>query len=323
MKIHAVVFIAIIGFTACSQQPAPRITSQPQPRPQPSHWYDSTYLEYYDAYGPVRMIKDSERKLVFNRNGRLLSQLTQDSGGDFEVRYHYHGDGRLDHITSYRNGAEYRLSDYEYNDNIELQTVRYLDYASGQQFHSRHKIQLLANGGWFSIDIPVERIELPLYKQFDAQGQLVWSSKSDFNHGVGRHFNLSVGDMVISSQVIHENTVQMAGVGGYGYKYDDQGRLGKVTSYSDNDNKAYHTTTYSYSTQGLLAGELKVYMGKSLFNDSLDSNRSPRQEVNYRYFKIDPYGNWTRREVTVRQDGKTERFQQQFRQRRRLEYFEQ
>jgi hypothetical protein len=311
-------FIAIIAFTSCSQQPAQQISSQHAEKAHPSHWYDSTYLEYYDASGPVRSITNDDQKHIFNASGRLLSQLSLNSGGDFEIRYSYHDDGRLDKVVSYRNGAKYRLSDYQYDDHKQLQTVRYLDYASGQQFHSKHQTQPLAKG-WFTIDIPVEDVDLPLYKQYNEQGQLVWSSKSDFNHGIGRHFNLTVNDIVISARVDHANTLQMHGVGGYGYEYDNLGRLWKITSYNDNDQQVYHTTTYSYSQQGLLAGELKVYVSDSWFNDSLDNNRSHRQEVDYSYFEIDSHSNWTRRNVLVRQGGKTKRIQQQ----RRLEYFEQ
>jgi hypothetical protein len=190
--------VALLGLImSCAEQPSKQLSNKTVDRPLLSHWYDSTYLEYYDAYGPVRSIANPRQKLEFNQNGRLLRQLSQDGDGDFEVRYAYHDDGRLDRITSYRNGGEYRLSEYLYDENNELRQVRFLDYGSGQQFHSKHKTQRLKSG-WFAVDIPVEQIDLPLYKQFDDGGQLVWSSKSGFNHGVGRHFNLPVGDSVFS-----------------------------------------------------------------------------------------------------------------------------
>ncbi|WP_455212359.1 hypothetical protein [Kaarinaea lacus] len=315
--ILAAIVAMIAVFTAgCSQQPSKELSFKAVERTTPSRWYDNSYLEYFDAYGPVRTIINSEQKLVFRADGRLESQLSQNSGGDFEIRYNYHDDGRLDRITSYHNGAPYRLSEYQYDDNKDLQQVRYLDYDSGQQFHSKHKTQPLKSG-WFAVDLPVEQVELPLYKQFDGQGRLVWSSKSEFNHGVGRHFNLSVGDSVISSRVINAYTLQMHGIGGYGYEYDSQGRLWKVTSYNDDNHDVYHTTRYFYNEQGLIKAEAKLLLGKSLFNDSLNPEQAQSQTVNYHYQSTDQYGNWTYRTVTVTNGGKQNRFEQM----RRIEYY--
>ena len=300
----------------CTQQPVKELSHNAVQRTLPSRWYDHTYLEYFDAYGPVRTIVNSEQKLVFNRDGRLIRQLTQSSGGNLEIRYDYHDDGRLDRITSYHNGARYRLSEYHYDEDKKLQQVRYLDYRSEQQFHSRHKTQPVKSG-WFAVDIPVEQVDLPLYKQFDDQGQLVWSSASDFNHGVGRHFNLSVGDSVISSRVINAYTMQMQGIGGYGYEYDGEGRLWKVTSYNDNNNEVYHTTRYFYNEQGLLKAEAKLLVGKSLFNDSLNPDQAQTQTVNYDYHSTDQYGNWSYRTVVVTSDSRRNEFEHK----RQIEYF--
>lgn len=315
MLVACVVVIGAI-VASCTQQPIKELSHKAVQRTLPSHWYDSSYLEYFDAYGPVRTIVNSDQKLAFSRDGRLVSQLSQSSGGDFEIRYSYFDDGRLDRITSYRNGAQYRLSEYHYDDNKDLQQVRYLDYISEQQFNSEHKTQHLKSG-WFAVDLPVEQVDLPLYKQFDDQGQLVWSSSSDFNNGVGRHFNLSVGDAVISSRVINAYTIQMHGIGGYGYEYDGQGRLWKVTSYNDNNHDVYHTTRYFYNEQGLLKAEAKLLLGKSLFNDSLNPDQAQTQTVNYDYHGTDQYGNWTYRTVIVTNDGKQNRFEQK----RQIEYF--
>jgi hypothetical protein len=318
MRTKLAVSLVIIAVCAvsCTQQPSKGLSHKSVKRPPLSRWYDNSYLEYFDAYGPVRTIISREQKLVFSQNGRLMSLLTQNSDGDFEIRYTYHDDGRLDRITSFRNGGEYRLSEYHYDDDNELQQVRYLDYGSGQQFHSNHKTQPLKTG-WFAIDIPVEQIDLPLYKQFNEQGQLIWSSNSDFNNGVGRHFNLSVGDSIFSSHVINEYTLQMQGIGGYGYDYDNQGRLWKVTSFNDNNHNVYHTTTYSYNDQGLIEAETRRMLGKSLFNDSLNPEQPQTQTVNYRYQGTDDFGNWTYRTVIVNSSAKQSRFDEQ----RRIEYF--
>ena len=313
----AYVMVIVVFAASCTQQSVKGLSHKAVERTQPSRWYDNSYLDYFDAYGPVRAIINSEQELVFNRDGRLLSQLSQNTGGDFDIRYAYYDDGRLDRITSYRNGAQYRLSEYQYDDNNELQQVYYLDYGSGQQFHSKHKTQALKSG-WFVVDIPIEQVDLPLYKQFDDQGRLVWSSKSDFNNGVGRHFNLSVSDSVFSSRVINAYTLQMHGVGGYGYEYDGQGRLWKVTSYNENNLDVYHTTRYFYSEQGLLEAEAKLLLGKSLFNDSLNPDQPQTQTVNYDYHGTDQYGNWTYRTVIVTSDGRQNRFDQK----RRIEYFD-
>lgn len=170
MRVNTAAGIVLTSIlVACTHQPSKELSGKAVERSMPSHWYDNTYLEYFDAYGPVRAITSSEQKLLFSKNGRLLSQVKLDNAGDFEVRYTYLDDGRLDRITSYNNGGQYRLSEYGYDENNKLQEIRYLDYGSGQQFRSEHKTQPLASG-WFTVDVPVEQIDLPLYKQFDAKG---------------------------------------------------------------------------------------------------------------------------------------------------------
>jgi len=307
--------VVVLVLTACAQQPAKQLSGKAVERSLPSRWYDNTYLEYFDAYGAVRMIATGEQKLLFNEHGRLVSQATMDNLGDFEVRYTYHDDGRLNQINSFNSGGRYRLSEYIYDDNNALQEIRYEDFGSGQKFRSKHKTQPLASG-WFSVDVPVEQIDLPLYKQFDEQQQLVWSSKSGFNHGPGRHFSLAVNDSVISAQILNAYTVQMHGIGGYGYEYDDQGRLWQIHSFNDNNHQVYHTTTYSYNEQGLLRAEEKVIVGESLFNDAL-TDQEKIQSVSYQYHNTDQYGNWTRRTV-IADNGREKTSYKQIRQ---IEYF--
>ena len=101
----------------------------------------------------------------------------------------------------------------------------------------------------------------------------------------------------------------MHGIGGYGYQYDELGRLWKINSYNDNDQNVYHTTSYSYNTQGLLKAELKVLVGKSLFNDSLNP-QAQTQTVSYQYHSTDHYGNWTYRTVIVNDGGRNTRTDQ-------------
>lgn len=323
MGVTAVVAIAV---GACAHVPPEGLSRKAVVRSAPSKWYDGSYVEYFDAYGPVRTIRllksdkvNVERTLLFNEHGRLVRQENQDNKGILQIRFAYLENGRLQQVKSFVNGSEYRLSQYLYTaddnytadnkytvNNKALQKIRYLDYASGRQKHTQHKIQPLDDDGWFAIEKPVEQIELASYKQFDREGRLVWSSQSGFNHGPGRLFYIAVNDAISNARVIEENTPHMRGTGGYGYEYDAQGRLSKVTSFNGNDNMTYHTTTYRYNEQGLLQRETQVFAGRSLFNESL--NRPMNRTVDYRYHNTDEYGNWTHRIVVIGEGSRQIRF---------------
>ncbi|WP_455204751.1 hypothetical protein, partial [Kaarinaea lacus] len=101
------------------------------------------------------------------------------------------------------------------------------------------------------------------------------------------------------------------GVGGYGYRYDDSGRLETAISYNANDFGIYHQTTYQYNDQGLLQSEQKTVNGESLFNASENS------KVQYDYVQTDDYGNWLLRRVNAQSPLPSKSFIEK----RQIEYF--
>ncbi|MGD8571736.1 MAG: hypothetical protein PVG89_12360 [Gammaproteobacteria bacterium] len=270
-------------------------------------WHDFSHRSYYGLKGPVqrlvikavkvRQANPSEDipatlsdgwRLRFNRRGRLVSKKRISDDVPYETQYEYAADGEtLKRVISYYDGSLWRTSDYHY-DRGQLASVSFTDHTNNDRFSVRVRRQVIPRG-WFESQLPVEKMDVPIHNKFENGNKLVWSSKGGINNGPAALYFIQTVDGVTSSSVVNEDTVQMAGQGGYRYHYYGNGLLKSVESYSAHDNELYHTTTYQYDDLQLLKSEHKVVTGESVFNEAADAS------VDYEYQEIDQYGNWLQR----------------------------
>lgn len=311
----AAVMLASIALLSCTlPQPSP---SQPgrqsvalASRDNLLQWHDATHKAYYGLKGPVNMLVvepvELEQsttdeplpqeamftwQLQFNQQGRLLRRSRVGGEALFETVYEYRADGKsLQRVVSYYDGKPWRSSEYMYKDDM-LTQVAFRDHSRNDRFAINIFRQPTAQG-WFEIQVPLEKIDLPVYNQFHDDGMLVWSSKGGVNNGLGDLYTIATVDNVVSSSVLNRDTAQMAGQGGYRYRYDDAGLLVAVESYSAHGNALFHTTAYEYNDLQLLVSERTKVTGESVFNEAADA------AVDYRYRSIDQHGNWLQRTLT-------------------------
>jgi len=289
-----------------------------------SRWYDETYKSYYELKGqveyvvinPVRAssgeVTNDGWELWFNKQGRLVrkQRIASKSEPELETNYTYHKENQtLLRIVSHLDKKLWRSSDYIYEGG-ELVRVEYRDNTNNERFRVNRSRQNTMNG-WFDIQTPVEKIEIPRYSEFKKGGELVWSNKGDINNGLGEMFFIRTVDGVTSSSVDNQNTDKMTGRGGYRYHYYDNGLLKSVESYNAHNNRLFHVTNYKYDDLWLLVEENRQVKDSSVFNQVIP------EKVNYDYQSIDSYGNWLQR--TLRYDAKYQ--QQTYDEKRDITYF--
>jgi len=325
MRIHTMVVLLLVLsiLTACTQPRGTISSSSPSSRP-PSNlqfdsrnmlikWYDPTYKSYYGVTGKVKditiFVNDDKEKLKatewlieFDTRGRLSKKTVLHDNPLLESFYFYTGE-KTHKIISKIDGKEWRTTEYVYNRNHELVNIRYIDNQSQQVFE-----QVVAKyglkSGWFRVYQFVNSIDLPQYRFFNLDQELVWSSKLIVDNGANIYL-LDAADSVSSATVKDPFQLTMRPVGGYVYTHDMRGRLNSVTSFNSNNNSQYHTTNYIYDKMGLLQTEKKHVVGKSTFNDSVDVN------VSYRYDELDQAGNWLKRTAFIKYGNKDETIVQQ------------
>ncbi|WP_455221472.1 hypothetical protein [Kaarinaea lacus] len=287
-------------------------------------WHDETYKSYYGLKGlvehldiyPVHTIGGDVAtdgwRLWFNRQGRLTrkQRMAVESEPEFETVYEYQRDGQsLKRIVSNLNGKSWRSSDYVYKADVLIR-VDYADQTTNDRFRVKRSRQLV-NNGWFEIQSPVEKIEMPRYSEFNTVGELVWSNKGDINNGLGEQYFIRTVDNVTSSSVVNQNTEDMTGRGGYRYRYRDNGLLMSVESYNAHNNRLFHVTEYKYDDLWLLVEENRQVKDSSVFNQVI------QEHVSYDYREIDSHGNWLLRILNY-----SSRHQKQsYEERRKITYF--
>jgi len=273
-------------------------------------WHDSTDRVYYGLKGPVKVLSvgrlseddpevwepsSAKRVLNFQRNGRI-SRITyrnvSDSGesGEFVVNYRYADNGLLQGYAWSVNGEKQRSVVFDYYPDGKMKAVQQKNHGNNTVSNTRYSYQM-TDSGWFEIAKPVEAVDLPGYAQFQADGMLVWTSKGGVNNDSEALYYLPTRDQVTSSSIRQAYTGIMEGVGGYRYIHYPNGQLQSIESFSANNNELFHTTYYKFNKFGLLNSEVKRVTGSSIFN-SVNN-----QAVDYRYKKIDEYGNWLEREL--------------------------
>jgi len=287
-------------------------------------WHDETYKNYYGLKGPVENVvinpvltsagdmASDGWNLWFNKQGRLTrkQRLAVESEPVFETIYEYNEDGKtLARIASSLDSKLWRSSDYIYEAG-QLVRVDYIDYTNNDRFRVKRNKQITVNG-WIDIQIPVEKIEMPRYSEFNQDSALVWSNKGDINNGLGEKYFIRTVDGVTSSSVVNQNTDKMAGRGGYRYSYYDNGLLKSVESYNAHNNRLFHVTNYKYDDLRLLVNENRQVMDSSVFNQVIP------EQVNYDYHSIDSHGNWLQR--TLRYS--TKYHQQSYKEIHNITYF--
>lgn len=314
------IFVFALTLSACvsqrHQQPQ-QLSGISVSRPAISHWYDDSYADYYDVYGPVKSITYfsnqqvwSKWQVFFNYRGRVQEKVQIRQNKELRMQFYYRGDGQIKTIKSRLGGILYRTTQLSYNSRNELVQTEFVDHANGDSFRINHQT-LPVKQGRFTAAIPVEQVDVVNYKHFDDSERLMWSSSAGFNNGVGRMFYIKILDAVFAAKIQRDQAGFARGVGGYGYRYDDNGRLEKATSYNANDFSVYHQTTYHYNDQGLLQSEEKIVTGDSLFNASED------ELVRYEYRQSDDHGNWLLRRVDVQAPLPSKSFIEK----RQIEYF--
>ena len=292
-------------------------------------WHDATHKSYYALKGPVELLVIKPVKiqqsgsaselpdsagftwqLRFNKLGRLLHKKRISNDVPFETIYEYRKDGKtLRRVVTNYDGELWRTSDYQYQDDT-LAKVEFIDHSSNDRFSIRIYRQKTPLG-WFEIQMPVEKIDIPVYDEFHQDGMLVWSSKGGINNGLGALCYIATVDNVISSSVVNRDTPQMKGQGGYRYRYYGNGLLKAVESYSAHGNDLFHTTTYQYDDLQLLVSEQKTVTGGSVFNEAADA------AVDYHYHTVDQHGNWLQRTLTYKSGPR----QQTITEKRSISYF--
>jgi len=270
------------------------------------NWYDATNKSYYGLKGPVDTLvskpvvmggKPGQEasdgwEFHFNRLGRLILKIRLSNEAEFKTTYAYSEDNLLSNISSFIDGKLWRTSSFIYEGG-KLQRVDFIDRKSGEKYSMRNSRQKTSNG-WFEIQTPVEKIDLPDYTQYLHDGSMVWSNKGDINNGLGELFYLRTVDSVTSSSVVDQGTENMAGRGGYRYQYNNSGQLKAVESYNAHNNRLFHTTSYVYDKLQLLSSEQKKVVDSSPFSQAID------ERVDYRYQEIDHYGNWLARTLNYK-----------------------
>jgi len=251
-------------------------------------------------------------RLWFNRQGRLTrkQRVAAEPGPEFETVYEYEPDGQsLKRIVSQLDEKPWRSSDYIYKKG-ELIQVDYADQTNNDRFRVKHARQNVENG-WFEIQLPVEKIELPRYSEFNAAGALVWNNKGDINNGLTELYFIRTVDGVTSATVANQNSQKMMGIGGYRYYYDDNGLLKSVESYNAHNHRLFHVTEYKYDDLWLLVEEARQVKDSSVFNQVIP------EHVGYDYEQIDSKGNWLIRTLNY-----SSQFQKQsYQERREIKYF--
>ena len=153
-------------------------------------------------------------------------------------------------------------------------------------------------------------MDIPQYRYFNLDNELVWSSKLIVDNGANNYL-LDPADRVSSATVENPFHSTMRPVGGYVYDHNKGGRLTSITSFNSNNNGKYHFTNFAYDNTGLLLSEKKEVVGKSLFNDSVNVM------VSYRYDQVDKSGNWLKRTAFIKQENKDRTIVQ----RRKISYY--
>ena len=233
--------------------------------------------------------------LWFNKQGRLLrkQRIAPESEPEFETIFYYdRANQSLVRKASHLDKKLWRSSDYIYGDG-KLIRVEYRDNTNNESFRVKRSRQD-TKSGWFEIQMPVEKIEMPRYDEFMRNGELAWSNKGDINNGLGEKYFIRTVDGVTSSSVDNQNTINMVGRGGYRYYYYDNGLLKSVESYNAHNNRLFHTTSYKYDELWLLVEESRQVVDSSAFNQAIPEN------VNYNYHLIDARGNWLKRVTQYR-----------------------
>ncbi|MCI0507683.1 MAG: hypothetical protein L0Z73_16450 [Gammaproteobacteria bacterium] len=287
-------------------------------------WHDETHKSYYGLKGPVEQlvihpvpagageIASDGWSLWFNPQGRLTrkQRLAAKSEPEFATVYEYNeSDQTLARVVSLLDKKAWRSSDYIY-ENGELIRVDYRDHTNNDTFRVKRSRQTTLNG-WYDIQSPVEKIELPGYAGFSQQGELVWSNKGDINNGLGEMYFIRTVDGVTSSSVVNQDTQEMAGLGGYRYHYYDNGLLKAVESYNAHNNRLFHVTGYRYDELWLLLEENREVRDSSIFNQAIP------EQVKYDYQLVDSHGNWLHRTLYY-----SSRFQKQaYEEKRTISYF--
>ncbi|WP_455205611.1 hypothetical protein, partial [Kaarinaea lacus] len=233
---------------ACVMQPPQQLSGVTVARPATSHWYDDSYADYYDVYGPVKSLTYlpnqqvwSKWQVFFNYRGRVQEKVQMRKNKELRIQFYYRGDGQIKTIRSRLGGVLYRTTQFSYNSQNELVQTEFVDHAKDESFRLKHQTLAVKNGR-FAAAIPVERVDVVDYKHFDDSKRLLWSSSAGFNNGAGRQFYIYILDAVFSSKVNRNPEGFARGVGGYGYRYDDSGRLETAISYNANDFGIYHRT---------------------------------------------------------------------------------
>ena len=304
--IFAVLLLALMNACTTVEKPQkPVITDTViyEPRESLLSWHDATHKSYYGLRGPVKtlttepvavsempdQIANDGWELGFNKAGRLIHKKRNSEESVFETTYAYSENNKLKYVSTTLDGKLWRTSSFIY-ENGRLVRVDFIDQQSGDKFSMLNDRQS-THDGWFEIQSPVEKTELPSYTEYKGDGRLVWSNKGDIANGLGELFYLRTVDNVTSSSVAHQGTEKMVGRGGYRYHYDKNGLLESVESYSAHNNRLFHTTSYQYDELWQLSSEEKRVTGSSPFNQAID------ERVDYQYLKIDRYGNWLERKL--------------------------
>jgi len=333
-KIRTIYFVlAVAQLVSCAELKAPPEKKSVRPSPDSIRfetkssllqWFDETQKSYYGLKGaveyleiyPVRTgtgeVASDGWRLWFNRQGRLMrkQRVAAEPGPEFETVYEYEPDGQsLKQIVSRLDQRPWRSSDYIY-ENGELIRVEYADQTNNDQFRVKRARQSVENG-WFEIQLPVEKIEMPRYSEFNAAGALVWSNKGDINNGLTEQYLIRTVDGVTSATVANQNSQKMTGIGGYRYHYDNNGLLKSVESYNAHNHRLFHVTEYRYDDLWLLVEETRHVKDSSVFNQVIP------EHVGYDYEQIDSQGNWLLRTLDY-----SSQFQNQsYQERRKIKYF--
>ena len=295
-----------------------------EPRASSQQWHDETHKSYYGLKGPVARldihpVRASSGEVAsdgwsfwFNQQGRLTrkQRTAVESQPAFETVYEYNPqDQSLKRIVSRLDEKSWRSTDYIYEVG-QLVRVDYADHTNNDRFRVKRN-RVSTKNGWFDVQIPVEKIDMPRYSEFNHLGELVWSNKGDMNNGLGEGYFIRTVDAVTSSSVENQNTQKMTGRGGYRYHYYDNGLLRSVESYNAHNNRLFHITNYRYDELWLLVEENRQVKDSSVFNQVIP------EQVNYTYHEIDSHGNWLRRTLNY----STRHQNQSYEERRMISYF--
>ncbi|WP_455365839.1 hypothetical protein [Kaarinaea lacus] len=286
-------------------------------------WHNETHKSFYGLKGPVARldihpVRTSSGEVVsdgwslwFNQEGRLTRKhmAASDSQPEFETNFEYDQENQsLRRIVSHLKNKPWRSTEYIY-EGSQLIRVDYADYTNNDRFRVKQS-KVITENGWFEVQSPIEKIEMPRYREFSAVGELIWSNKGDINNGLGESYFIRTVDSVTSSSVVNQNTPKMAGRGGYRYRYYDNGLLKSVESYNAHNNRLFHVTTYKYDELWLLTEENRQVQDSSVFNQVIP------EQVTYDYHEIDSYGNWLRRTINY----STRHQKQSYEERRTITY---